>query len=259
MPEHEDMEANLVSREVIDAWEDILDECAELYGHVAATVSDLGEIKTDLSGSTSKGAPPSLPGGDKLAALGPLSMDAPHDDFPHPLRFAYTWSWHCAEANAAIPPRRAWEPSLAYLRAHLHLIDGDHTADFYRDLRRVLALLRRLCNVGRKSQQEAEDEAVRRGQEASAALQAWAEDIPPLYMLDRGDAELIWPLFALTDEDRMDRMEGYEGKGLTPIADLYWQRVKDRKQYLVERGDSFPPNLFPAFIAREVANSVKGL
>ena len=33
------------AREVIEAWESIIDECAELYEQVRATVADLPEIK----------------------------------------------------------------------------------------------------------------------------------------------------------------------------------------------------------------------
>lgn len=229
----------------------------ELYGHVRATVADLPEITSDLTGTTSKGKPPPLIGGEKLAAVGPFNLDAPPDDFPHPLAFAYGWARYCAEVDRAIPPAATWAASLAYLRAHLHLIGPEDEAAYHGAMRRVHALLERLCNVHRKAQQEAQDDAEQRGREAAAGLYAWAHEIPPLYMLTRDDAELIWPVFAVSTDEQMDALEGYGGESLVPLGDTYWRRVRDRKLHLTRGGDKFPPGVFPAFIVREVADSVK--
>ena len=251
------------AREVIDAWETIIDECAELYEQVRATVADLPEIKTDLSGTTAKGSPPPLPGGDKLAATGPFSLDAPHDDFPHPLRVAYKWSWHCAEVNAAIPPRRAWEPCIAYLRAHLHLIDGEHVSEFHEELRAVRGTLRRICNWDRRSQAEEYAAKWLRGEEAAQRIRVLAETMPdwhPVYegderrgpvMVTRDQAELLWPIFEPRD------MEEYSDP--QALCNVLWERVVHRKKRAVESGDSFRDGTYPAFMAREVADSVKVL
>ena len=249
------------AREVIEAWETIIDECAELYEQVRATVADLPEIKTDLSGTTAKGSPPPLPGGDKLAATGPFSLDAPHDDFPHPLRVAYKWSWHCAEVNAAIPPRRAWEPCIAYLRAHLHLIDGEHVSEFHEELRAVRGTLRRICNWDRRSQAEEYAAKWLRGEEAAQRLRVLAETMPdrhPVYegdpkrgpvMLTRGEIELLWPAF------EPESIEEYADP--QALCNLLWERVKRRKKYLIELGDTFPEGLYAAEWARETLRLAK--
>ena len=249
------------AREVIEAWESIIDECAELYEQVRATVADLPEIKTDLSGTTAKGSPPPLPGGDKLAATGPFSLDAPHDDFPHPLRVAYKWSWHCAEVNAAIPPRRAWEPCIAYLRAHLHLIDGEHVSEFHEELRAVRGTLRRMCNWDRRSQAEEYAAKWLRGEEAAQRIRALAETMPdwhPVYegdpkrgpvMLTRAEIELLWPAF------EPNSIEEYADP--KALCNVLWKRVQDRKAYRVEMGDSFPDGLYAAEWARDTLRLAK--
>ena len=249
------------AREVIDAWEAIIDECAELYNQVRTTVADLPEIKTDLSGTTAKGAPPPLPGGDKLVATGPFSLDAPHDDFPHPLRVAYKWSWHCAEVNAAIPPRRAWEPCIAYLRAHLHLIDGEHVSEFHEELRAVRGTLRRMCNWDRRSQAEEYAAKWLRGEEAAQRIRALAETMPdwhPVYegdpkrgpvMLTRGEIELLWPEF------EPDSIEEYADPKAQ--CNVLWKRVQDRKAYRVEMGDSFPDGLYAVEWVRDTLRLAK--
>lgn len=261
----------MASREVIDAWEAIVDECVELYDHVRATVADLGEIKTDLSGSTAKGAPPALPGGDKLAAIGPFAMDAPHDDFPHPLRFAYMWSWHCAEVNAALPPRRAWEPSVAYLRAHLHLIDGEHAADFTGDLQRVRGLLRRMCNWDRPSQVEVLADRWLRGEAAGERVRQYAEDMPDRYplayphypehevdkrrgpvMLTTEQAAIMWP------ELEADCLDDHLYNGPSKQrADELWKRIQGRKEYCVRLGDSFPDGQYAVEWIRDTLRMAK--
>ncbi len=249
------------AREVIEAWETIIDECAELYEQVRATVADLPEIKTDLSGTTAKGSPPPLPGGDKLAATGPFSLDAPHDDFPHPLRVAYKWSWHCAEVNAAIPPRRAWEPCIAYLRAHLHLIDGEHVSEFHEELRAVRGTLRRICNWDRRSQAEEYAAKWLRGEEAAQRIRVLAETMPdwhPVYegdpkrgpvMLTRGEIELLWPEF------EPGSIEEYADPKAQ--CNVLWKRVQDRKAYRVEMGDSFPDGLYAVEWVRDTLRLAK--
>lgn len=254
----------MAAREVIDAWEVLIDECAELHGRVRDTVADLPEQTVDLSGSTSQGKPPALMGGDKLAALGPFSMEAPHDDFPHPLRFAYTWSWHCAEANAAIPPRRAWEPSIAYLRAHLHLIGGDYVPEFHGDLMRVLGTLRRLCNIDRMSQAETVADREMRGRASEARLRALAAagDLPewlapsglsryrsPL-TLTRQEAEILFP--------QMRRPDDFEFSEYDPAdIDDAWNRIRVRANYWRSKGEPIRKGRYLAKHVQEEARTLK--
>ena len=252
------------AREVIDAWETIIDECAELYDQVRATVTDLPEIKTDLSGTSAKGAPPPLPGGDKLAATGPFSLDAPHDDFPHPLRVAYKWSWHCAEVNAAIPPRRAWEPCIAYLRAHLHLIDGEHVPEFHAELQRTRGNLRRLCNMDRLSQAESVADRHLRGEEAQVDLRRRLangdipEWLPPgnlrryrtLVTVDRQEAEILFPQLARPREDEFSEYDPGD-------VDAAWNRIRVRSNYWRERGEPIPQGRYMVAHLKKEADMLK--
>lgn len=254
----------MVDRTTIDFWEAVLDEMAETYAHVLATVGDLPEIKTDLTGTTSKGRPPGLPGGDKLVAVGPFSMDAPRDDYAHPLHFAYAWSWHCAEANAAIPPRRAWEPSLAYLRAHLHLIDGEYVAEFHGDLQRTRGSLRRLCNWDRRARQEEEDESELRGAQAQAVLRGlvdageFPEWIEPSRLqryrepvtLNREEAEIIFPELRRPGEDDYSEFDPAD-------IDDAWHRIAARKQAWAKKGDKFPVGRYLVLWVQDEARKLK--
>lgn len=254
----------MVDRTTIEFWEAVLDEMAETHAHVVATFANIPEIKMDLTGTTSKGRPPGLPGGDKLAAVGPFSMDALRDDFAHPLHFAYAWSWHCAEANAAIPPRRAWEPSLAYLRAHLHLIDGEYVAEFHGDLQRTRGALRRLCNWDRKSQGEEEDERELRGAQAQAVLRGlvnagqlpeWTE--PSQFQryrqpvtVNRAEAEIIFP--------ELRRPSGDEFTEYDPAdIDDAWHRIAARKEAWAKRGDKFPTGRYLVSWVQNEASKLK--
>ena len=144
------------SIEMLDQWDETLREIDTLYREVAATTTSQREPSADLSGTSSTDPFAPMPGGDRVAAVAVFSEHAPPDPdrFPHPLLFVYTWAWHCAEANASIPPRRAWTPALDYLRAHMHWIDGHDAEDFHHEMRRVHGNLRRLCTVDRRSQAE---------------------------------------------------------------------------------------------------------
>ena len=146
----------MASIEMLDQWDETLREIDALYREVAATTTSQREPSTDLSGTSSTDPFAPMPGGDRVAAVAVFSEHAPPDPdrFPHPLLFVYTWAWHCAEANASIPPRRAWTPALEYLRAHMHWIDGHDAEDFHHEMRRVHGNLKRLCTVDRRSQAE---------------------------------------------------------------------------------------------------------
>lgn len=240
----------MATAETLNAWRAALDECDELYRQVADTVSDLPEPSTDLAGTTSKGAPPPLPGGDKLAAIGPFDMYAARDDFPHPLLFAYTWAWHCAEVDRGIPPRRAWKPSLAYLRANLHRIDHEHESSFHGDLRRTQGILRRLCNIGRPSQAEEIEKRLLRAYDAQQELQARADEVPPDYMLTKDEVTLIWPELREPIEGEYSESDPYE-------IEKAWWRIRRRKTRRAREGYEYPMGEYPAEWCRTEARRVK--
>lgn len=250
--------------DTITAWEGLLDEVAELYAQVYATVADIPEPRVDLAGSSAKGAPPPLPGGDKLVTIGPFAMDAPRDDFPHPLLFAYSWAWHCAESDRSIPPRRAWVPSLAYLRAHLYLIDAEHVADFHGDLQRVRGNLKRLCNIDRLSQAESVADRWRRGEDAQDDLrQRLADgDIPEwrppdhfhryrqIVTVTREQAEILFPQLARPNVDDFSEYDPGE-------VDEAWNRIRVRSNYWRARGEPVPKGRYLVAHLKKEADRLK--
>lgn len=249
----------MAARETLDQWADTLDAIGELYCHVIDTVSDLPEQKVDLAGTTSKGAPPPLPGGMKLVLAGPHNLYAPPDGTPHPGVFLEKWCGHVGRRSRSIPPGRTrtlelWQARLLWLRERLQWIETEE--EFQSELRAVHGLLRSTCNWDRKSRGELADERERLGDEAANELRARAAEIRGHFLLTRDEAEMIWPVFAVTTDEELDRYEQYEGVEVEPLGDIYWKRVRDRKYYYSQRGDSFPPGRFPALIVREVADSI---
>lgn len=186
----------MAARETLDQWADTLDAIGELYCHVIDTVADLPEQKTDLAGTTSKGAPPPLPGGMKLVLSGPHNLHAPPDDTAHPGVFLEKWCGHVGRRSRSIPPTRtralsAWQARLLWLRERLQWIEAEE--EFQSDLRAVHGLLRNVCNTDRPSQAEQVADRWLRGEAAMRELQARWREIPWAYMLDRDDIETIWP------------------------------------------------------------------
>lgn len=186
----------MAARETLDQWADTLDAIGELYCHVIDTVSDLPEPKTDLAGTTSKGAPPPLPGGMKLVLAGPHNLHAPPDDTAHPGVFLEKWCGHVGRRSRSIPPTRTralsvWQARLLWLRERLQWIEAEE--EFNSELRAVHGLLRNVCNTDRPSQAEQVADRWLRGEAAMRELQARWRDIPWAYMLNRDDIETIWP------------------------------------------------------------------
>ena len=186
----------MAARETLDQWADTLDAIGELYCHVIDTVSDLPEPKTDLAGTTSKGAPPPLPGGMKLVLAGPHNLHAPPDDVAHPGVLLEKWCGHVGRRSRSIPPTRtralgAWQARLLWLRERLQWIEAEE--EFSSELRAVHGLLRNVCNADRPSQAEQVADRWLRGETAQRELQARWREIPWAYMLDRDDIETIWP------------------------------------------------------------------
>ena len=186
----------MAARETLDQWADTLDAIGELYCHVIDTVSDLPEQKVDLAGTTSKGAPPPLPGGMKLVLAGPHNLHAPPDDVAHPGVFLEKWCGHVGRRSRSIPPTRtralsAWQARLLWLRERLQWIEAEE--EFQSELRAVHGLLRNVCNADRPSQAEQVADRWLRGETAQRELQARWREIPWAYMLDRDDIETIWP------------------------------------------------------------------
>ena len=186
----------MAARETLDQWADTLDAIGELYCHVIDTVADLPEPKTDLAGTTSKGAPPPLPGGMKLVLAGPHNLHAPPDDVAHPGVLLEKWCGHVGRRSRSIPPTRtralsAWQARLLWLRERLQWIEAEE--EFQSELRAVHGLLRNVCNADRPSQAEQVADRWLRGEAAMRELQARWREIPWAYMLDRDDIETIWP------------------------------------------------------------------
>ena len=220
----------MAARETLDHWADTLDSIGELYCHVIDTVSDLPEQKTDLAGTTSKGAPPPLPGGMKLVLAGPHNLHAPPDDTAHPGVFLEKWCGHAGRRSRSIPPTRTrtlsvWQARLLWLRERLQWIEAED--DFNSELRAVHGLLRNVCNADRPSQAEQVADRWLRGDAAMRELQARFLDIDT--PLTRDEVECIWP-------DRLD--------------DEAWERIWKRKQ---RAGYRVPPRTYhPEWIAEEV-------
>lgn len=186
----------MAARETLDHWADTLDSIGELYCHVIDTVSDLPEQKVDLAGTTSKGAPPPLPGGMKLVLAGPHNLHAPSDDVAHPGVFLEKWCGHVGRRSRSIPPHRArtlaiWQARLLWLRERLQWIEAEE--EFQSELRAVHGLLRNVCNADRPSQAEQVADRWVRGETAQRELQARWREIPWAYMLTKNDLEIIWP------------------------------------------------------------------
>ena len=186
----------MAARETLDQWADTLDAIGELYCHVIDTVSDLPEQKVDLAGTTSKGAPPPLPGGMKLVLAGPHNLHAPPDDVAHPGVFLEKWCGHVGRRSRSIPPTRTralsvWQARLLWLRERLQWIEAEE--EFQSELRAVHGLLRNVCNADRPSQAEQVADRWLRGETAQRELQARWREIPWAHMLNRDDIETIWP------------------------------------------------------------------
>src|SRR5699024_7098508 len=186
----------MAARETLDQWADTLDTIGELYCHVIDTVADLPEPKTDLAGTTSKGAPPPLPGGMKLVLAGPHNLHAPPDDVAHPGVLLEKWCGHVGRRSRSIPPTRTralsvWQARLLWLRERLQWIEAEE--EFSSELRAVHGLLRNVCNADRPSQAEQVADRWLRGETAQRELQARWREIPWAHMLDRDDIETIWP------------------------------------------------------------------
>lgn len=186
----------MAARETLDQWADTLDAIGELYCHVIDTVADLPEPKTDLAGTTSKGAPPPLPGGMKLVLAGPHNLHAPPDDVAHPGVLLEKWCGHVGRRSRSIPPTRTralsvWQARLLWLRERLQWIEAEE--EFQSDLRAVHGLLRNVCNADRPSQAEQVADRWVRGETAQRELQARWREIPWAYMLTKNDLEIIWP------------------------------------------------------------------
>lgn len=203
----------MAARETLDHWADTLDSIGELYCHVIDTVADLPEQKVDLAGTTSKGAPPPLPGGMKLVLAGPHNLHAPPDDVAHPGVFLAKWCGHVGRRSRSIPPTRtralsAWQARLLWLRERLQWIEAEE--EFSSELRAVHGLLRNVCNTDRPSQAEQVADRWLRGEAAMRELQARFLEIGANgYMLTREETETIWP-------------------GVLDGA--AWQRILDRKK-----------------------------
>ena len=186
----------MASRETLDQWADTLDSIGELYCHVIDTVADLKEQPIDLAGSTSKGAPPPLPGGMRLVLAGPHNLHAPPDAIAHPGVFFEKWCTQVGRRSRSLPPVRTralslWQARLLWLRERLQWIDDEE--GFNAELRAVHGLLRSVTNADRPSRAEEVADRWLRGEAAMRELQARWNDIPWAYMLDREDIETIWP------------------------------------------------------------------
>lgn len=228
----------MASIELLDQWERTLAEIDALYREVAATTTSQREPTIDLSGTSGTDPFAPMPGGDRVAAVAVFSEHAPPDPdrFPHPLLFVYTWAWHCAEANASIPPRRAWTPALDYLRAHMHWIDGHAADDFHHEMRRVHGNLKRLCTVDRRSQ--AEEVWIGKQNEKNArkiirdlaerdALPEWIHVKGRRYrepfMVTREEGEAIFPELAAW----VDEYGGVEEEEMSRVS-AAWHRIAAR-------------------------------
>src|SRR5690606_26491972 len=228
----------MASIEARDQWERTLTEMDALYREVAATTTSQREPTIDLSGTSGTDPFAPMPGGDRVAAVAVFSEHASPDPdrFPHPLLFVYTWAWHCAEANASIPPRRAWTPALDYLRTHMHWIDGDAADDFHHEMRRVHGNLKRLCTVDRRSQ--AEEVWIGKQNEKNArkiirdlaerdALPAWIHPKGKRYrepfMVTREEGEAIYPELAAW----VDEYGGVEEEEMSRVS-AAWHRIAAR-------------------------------
>ena len=202
----------MAARETLDQWADTLDAIGELYCHVIDTVSDLPEPKTDLAGTTSKGAPPPLPGGMKLVLAGPHNLHAPPDDVAHPGVFLEKWCGHVGRRSRSIPPTRtralsAWQARLLWLRERLQWIEAEE--EFQSELRAVHGLLRNVCNADRPSQAEQVADRWVRGENALRELQARWDEVPYSFLLSKEDVLTIWPD---ADEEALDRIRWWKAK-----------------------------------------------
>ena len=201
----------MASRETLDQWDDTLDQIGELYCHVIDTVADLKEQPIDLAGSTSKGAPPPIPGGMRLVLAGPHNLHAPPDTIAHPGVFFEKWCTRVGRRSRSLPPMRTralslWQARLLWLRERLQWIDDEE--GFNAELRAVHGLLRNVTNADRPSRAEEVADRWLRGEAAMRDLQARWNDIPWAYMLDREDIETIWP--GVVDEDAYDAMRRWK-------------------------------------------------
>lgn len=228
----------IATRDTITAWEKTLDEIRDLHSEVEETLCDPPEPHQDLSLALLEGdrsgttrpalrtrprLPAPLPGGDKLAAIGPYSADAPEDDFPHPGLIIHRWVQVCAAEARAIPPRPAWDAEIAYLRARVQYIPRDYEEPFTADLRRVRGLLAHLCHVDRLPRAAAVACRLLRGMTAQDELRERIAEIPLDFELTRDEAAILWPAYA-RDECEMQPDTQQESPGLRA-----WKRARERQ------------------------------
>lgn len=181
------------SRDQLDTWAATLDENQEMRARIQQTIADPPEPRVDLSGATSRKPHPPLPGGIKLALIGPHSLYAEPDDLAHPGVFMDKWSGYVAQKACTIPPRSAYDVQHAFLAHRLQYIADSKISEFEADLYAVRNTLRNVTNYDRPSRAEEVADRWMRGQRAQETLQARFMDIVDTgYCLTRPEAEVIW-------------------------------------------------------------------
>lgn len=261
----------MAARETLDQWADALDAIGELYCHVIDTVSDLPEPKTDLAGTTSKGAPPPLPGGMKLVLAGPHNLHAPPDDTAHPGVFLEKWCGHVGRRSRSIPPTRTralsvWQARLLWLRERLQWIEAEET--FNAEIRAVHGLLRSVTNVGRLALGEERHARLLRAHRAHQELRARIDEVPSWTLIDRVQAGIIWPVFR-SPADRDAIMEAEGGMGAAQRsrdasedveghdrAIAAWKTVRERANRFRDSGDDIGFGKAPFSAARAAAEAL---
>ena len=261
----------MAARETLDQWADTLDKIGELYCHVIETVADIPEQSTDLAGSSSQGKPPPLPGGIKMALVGPHNVHAAPDGLAHPGVFLTTWCGHVGRRSRSIPPGRTrhlarWQAELIWLRERLQWITDED--GFQAELRAVHGLLRNVCNADRLSQGEAIINSMDRSHKARQEVIARLDEASPWFMLTRREAGLIWSVFrspididagleahgGLGMEQRMrdarDDTEAHESAMAT------WGTVRDKTHKFRKSGDAIPDGKAPLFAVRATAEAL---
>lgn len=215
------------TRDQIDAWAATLDETQEMRARIQQTIADPPEPRVDLSGATSRKPHPPLPGGIKLALIGPHSLYAEPDALAHPGVFMDKWSGYVAQKACTIPPRPMYDVQHAFLTHRLQYIADNKVSEFEADLYAVRNTLRNVTHYDRPSRAELVADRWMRGQRAQDELRARQADIPWGFMLNREQAEIIWP-DALT-EDR-------------------WHSIRQWK--IDNPGENIPPGKYPAGLIR---------
>lgn len=262
----------MADREQQDRWARLIGEAREYYAEMVARGPST-EIAQDLSGTSAKGAPPPLPGGDRLATIAPGNMYAPEpsepdERIPHPEVFMDKWTAYVIMQSHNPPPIGPMTSRLEWLSHRLHWIGHTKIDEFSRDLWQLRSHLARLIHLDRPSQEEEDEGQKARALQARTWLRDNADTLGDFYplrdgqlhrepiLLTREQAGIIWPQFVHIERDPATWRDVFHPPCSTTaecVGCMEWNKVATRTSRARDNGDRFRRGLHFIGTVRAVA------